>query len=140
MKIRPTKSAGFTLVEIMIVVLIIGILLAIAIPNFVQARESSRARACVANLKQIDSAVQQSMMDNKLSAFVDLKQAAAGDTGLGDPAAAAPAAGALVPTYIRATPKCPSSGLYETMTGSARPTCTIGANATGGTNNAHVLP
>ena len=64
---RPKKATGFTLVEIMIVVLIIGILLAIAIPNFVAARESSRAKACVGNLKQIDSATQQWCMDQKKS-------------------------------------------------------------------------
>ena len=58
---------AFTLVEIMIVVLIIGILVAIAVPNFIRARESARARACVANLRQIDSAKEQYAMDNRLA-------------------------------------------------------------------------
>ena len=59
------KASGFTLIEIMIVVLIIGILLAIAVPNFVKARESARTKSCVANLQQIQSAKQQWAMDNK---------------------------------------------------------------------------
>jgi prepilin-type N-terminal cleavage/methylation domain-containing protein len=59
MKINTSRKAGFTLVEIMIVVAIIGLLAAIAIPNFVKARETSQINACINNLRQIDSAVQQ---------------------------------------------------------------------------------
>ena len=64
-KLCKRAHQGFTLVEIMIVVLIIGILLAIAVPNFIKARESSRAKSCVANLKQIESAKEQWAMDTK---------------------------------------------------------------------------
>jgi len=106
------KKAAFTLVEIMIVVLIIGILLAVAIPSFVQARESSRAKACVANLKQIDSAKQQWAMDQK-----------AGST-------ASPGSTDLSPTYIRTYPTEPEGGSYTVNSIASVPTCSIGANAT----------
>lgn len=58
---------GFTLVEIMIVVLVIGILLTIAVPNFARAREQSRAKSCIAQLRLIDAAKEQYALDNKLS-------------------------------------------------------------------------
>ena len=56
------SKKGFTLVEIMIVVAIIGILAAIAIPNFVRYRKSAQANACIGNLKQLQSAVEQLRM------------------------------------------------------------------------------
>jgi len=54
---KTNRKAGFTLVEIMIVVAIIGLLAAIAIPNFVRARATSQANACINNMRQIDAAV-----------------------------------------------------------------------------------
>src|SRR3954452_23770633 len=92
---------GFTLVEIMIVVLIIGILLAIAVPNFVRARNGSQARACQATMKQIMSATEQYLMDNRSTTY--------------------PALSALTPTYIKNPPACPTGGTYTMGTATANP-------------------
>jgi len=65
MKIKMLRKSGFTLVEIMIVVAIIGLLAAIAIPNFIHARNTSQQNACINNLRQIDGAKQEWALETK---------------------------------------------------------------------------
>src|SRR5690349_12423218 len=68
MKVKVLRNAGFTLVEIMIVVAIIGLLATIAIPNFVRARLKAQQSACINNLRQIDGAKQTWALENKAGA------------------------------------------------------------------------
>jgi prepilin-type N-terminal cleavage/methylation domain-containing protein len=70
MQIKLNRKQGFTLVEIMIVVAIIGLLAAIAIPNFVKARTTSQKNACINNLRQIDGAKQQWALENNAAPTV----------------------------------------------------------------------
>ena len=96
----------------MIVVLIIGILLAIAVPNFLKARETSRNKTCVANLRQIEAAKEQWAMETN------------------QPSTATPTAGNLSPDYIKgAMPGCPSSGTYAINNMTSNPTCTVAGHA-----------
>ena len=64
---KKNRKSGFTLVEIMIVVLIIAMLAAIAIPSFVRARQRSRTSTCINNLRQIESAKEQYAMEANLA-------------------------------------------------------------------------
>lgn len=101
------KKQGFTLVEIMIVVAIIGLLAAIAIPSFVKARNTSQQNACINNMRQIDSGKEQ------------------GGMAYGVPEGTAVAA-ATVNSYIKGgAPACPAGGSYTYGALGSAPTCTI---------------
>jgi len=65
MKTVAPRLAGFTLVEIMIVVGLVGMLAAIAAPSIVRARTVSQTNACINNLRQIDDATQEWALDNR---------------------------------------------------------------------------
>ena len=107
--IKAKKSSGFTLVEIMIVIMIIAIITSIAVPNFLQARDTSRRSACIHNLKYIDTRKEQFAMEAKL------------DDG-------APVAWSdLVPNYLKFQPECPSGGAYTINVIGTTPTCSLSA-------------
>jgi prepilin-type N-terminal cleavage/methylation domain-containing protein len=114
MKINTSRKAGFTLVEIMIVVAIIGLLAAIAIPNFVRARQTSQTNACINNLRQIDGAKQQWALENNQAPT------------------AAPGEGAIAPylgrdttaaTLADASVICPIGGTYTIGDVATAPLC-----------------
>ena len=109
MQTRYSNRAAFTLVEIMIVVAIIGLLAAIAIPNFVRARENAQRTACQANLR--------SMAGAKLTWALEQRRGNAEvptDADLFGPT-----------LYISAKPGCPANGSYTLNQVDTKPACSV---------------
>lgn len=117
---RNRRRSGFTLIEVMIIIMIIVILMEIAVPNFIMARTTSQRSSCMNNLKQIDAAKEEWAMDNRA------------------PAGAAVNMTDIAGVYIRGAatgPVCPGGGSYKLNPVGNEPECSLSAGPA-----FHVLP
>lgn len=110
---RFRNKHGFTLVEIMLVILIIALIVAIALPNFLRARESAQTRSCLANLTQIEQA----------------KDRVAADKS--HPLGYAVTWDEICPSYLKFKPTCPAGSEYTINPIGTDATCPV---------EEHVLP
>jgi prepilin-type N-terminal cleavage/methylation domain-containing protein len=115
---------AFTLVEVMMVTCIVSVVFAIAAPNMRRARENTRARGCLKNLRVIDSAKEQYAIDNKIAQGATMP-------------ALSVFCGNGTTTYIKGgSPVCQAGGTYTVNNLGSDPTCSVGTNAM----IAHILP
>ena len=104
------KRRAFTLTEVMVVVLIIAIIAAIAVPQWVTARGRSQQKVCMTQLREMESAKEMFATESRLSA---------GDTVV---------MADIFPSYLQGTaaPQCPGGGTYTLQTVGTPPTCSLG--------------
>ena len=106
---KSRRHGGFTLVEIMIVIAIIGLLAVIAIPNFIKHRMYAQKQVCIQNLNQIESAKQQWALERGMTD--------------GDIVVMSDICGPAL--YIKQEPLCPSGGVYSIDVIGIVATCTM---------------
>lgn len=114
MRLKLHGRGGFTLVEIMIVVAIIGLLAAIAIPNFVKARNTAQTNACINNLRQIDSAVQQWALETGADDTTPVKESIWDYIKNGQPKCPVGNKAYPLPASVTTPPTCPNAGTLPT--------------------------
>ena len=112
---NTVRDAGFTLLEIMIVVGILALLLAIALPNWLRSRENAQRDICIENLQQIETAKQLWAFETSAP-----KEEVPDEADLVGP-----------DLYLKTMPLCPAGGEYDFMSVAERATCTI---------DGHVIP
>jgi prepilin-type N-terminal cleavage/methylation domain-containing protein len=115
------SRSGFTLLEVMIVVLVIAVLVAIAVPNFISARVNSQRKSCISSLRLLDGAKEQWAMETKAPAGATVTMA---DLTTGG--------------YLRGPatgPQCPTGGVYTLRAIGETPQCSRNAAP-----DNHVLP
>ncbi len=101
-----SKQGGFTLVEIMIVVAVIGMLAAIALPSFMRSRTKSQTTACINNLRQIEAAKEQWALETRKA------QGAAVLT-------------TEIDAYMKKSPTCPAGGTYDYTSVGSNTVCSV---------------
>lgn len=113
----PTRARGFTLIEICIVVLVLGIIAAITLPNYLAARTNTQIKTCLSNLRRISDAKDLWAADNRAASSAVPTQAqlmGTSETG-----------------YLQNWPNCPENGTYTIGNIVTNPVCSVGT---------HVLP
>lgn len=106
--ISQNKTRGFTLIEMAIVLLLLSVLLAIAIPSLMRARSNAQINACKTHLWHIRDAKQRWAMENRKTEN-DM-----------------PSKDDLYPSYLKTWPECPAGGIYGIGTVDQAPECSIG--------------
>ena len=101
-------SKGYTLVEVMIVVAIIGLLASIALPNFIRSRTTTRRNTCINNLRLISAAKDQSTLEN---GYQETSVLSSTD----------------ITPYMKSNlmPTCPATGIYTVNAVSVNPVCSL---------------
>lgn len=110
-KSKGIQFRGFTLVEIMVTVAIIGIIIAVAVPSWTNSQKRSKEKSCLENLRQIENGKHQWAIEFSME-----------DT-------ATPAMEDLVPQFVKTAPVCPSGGNYTLSTVNSETNCSVHGTA-----------
>lgn len=106
---HPTRTRGLSLIFVLLILILVGLVYLVVIPNFVVTHHYSPKNACIANLKQIDGAKEQWVLENKKT--------------VGTPADAV-----AINSYLKNSQPliCPTKGVYTYNPVGTNPTCSRG--------------